>query len=178
VRGVWGRPAGMNAVEHRKVFEREMRKALNFLTSFSANYSGIEKEYRKMILLEINPTRYTVSVNVKHMQGLQQLEGYRNIRWYRYDDVIDVWIEDVCYSEDNGNKGHDYVKSLKLIMVFTDRGVETFGKRIFYGPFLEDERVFDDDKKFTYQGHPINTGDQVIQLVRKLGHMECLETLV
>ena len=175
---VWGRPAGMSAEEHRRRFEKEMREALHKVTMIHGSYSDEEKDYHAMDLYIAEKDHYTVSVDVIHIQDLERLEGYRNIRWYLKDQVIDVWIDDVCYSEDNGMKGHDYVKSLKLTMGFSDQGVETTGKRIFHGPFLERGDVFDYDKEFTYQGHPINTGAEVIELVKHLGDMACFETLV
>jgi len=172
------RPSGMSAEKHRKQFEKEMRVALHELTMKHACYSDAAKRYHAMKLNMSENDHYIVSVDVKHVQSLEELEGYRNIRWYLQDEVIDVWIDDVCYSEDNGNKGQDYVKCLKLTMSFTDQGVETTGKRIFHGPFLKRGDVWDDDKDFTYQGHQINTGAEVIELVKHLGDMTCFETLV
>jgi hypothetical protein len=159
---------------HRKQFESEMRDALDHITMKYGSYSN-RRMHAKGLHDPANTT-YLVSVDgVEHIQdGVQfsKFEScYRNVKWELCYDTIDVWIWDIFYAE---GKARDYNMSLQLTMAFFDDGVKTVCKRVFHGvPGAN----MDENRSYTYQGYPINTGAEVISLVRLLGDMICLETL-
>jgi hypothetical protein len=175
---VWGRPAGMSADEHRRLFEKEMREAFSYLIIRRSCCQF--KIFQVQRLYNRNNTYLETSMEpITHIQDLVQYDkpGYRNVTWRLKPDVIYVYIDDIFWPKQKGAR--DYCYRLKLTIGFSDEeGARTICKEVSRTPCTcGGEYVVIEDKTFTYQGHKVDTGAEVVELVKNLGDMPCIQAL-
>ena len=175
---VWGRPAGMSADEHWAKFEGEMREALAFLISNHSRSSN--KEYDIACLYNSPEVCDLVSIDpVLHIQDNvhYRVPGYRNIKWWRRYPFMYVFIQDIFWAPTNAR---DYYFKLKLTMEFSEEhGAQITHKQMSrtHDTDFETHSILIEDESFTYQGHQVNTADEVIELIKQLGDMPCYQAL-
>ena len=168
----------MSADEHRKRFEKEMREAFSYLI---LRHSCCQyKIFRVLRLYHRDTTYFETSMEpVTHIQDLVRYDtpGYRNVTWWRQPDVIEVYIDDIFWPKQKGAR--EYCYRLKLTIGFSDEeGARTISKQVSRTPCTcGGEYVVIEDKTFTYQGHKVDTGAEVVELVKNLGDMTCIQVL-
>lgn len=108
---------------------------------------------------------------VVHYQEAVKYEGngYRTIKWNWAYKTNTVSVHDIFYRCTVG--AEDYYSALYLYLEETGEGVKTIHKMRRYGPSWSNAEVHDDT--LTYQGHPVDTGEQVVTLLYHIGDMPC-----
>jgi len=161
------------ACQHQMAFDQGMREALDYVcahfgTKFAKDLQTVHDMWPK------NKKFHFLSIDsVDHFQEnvLYKTPGYRNIRWTRKSDShTRVTIQDVFWAEP---VARNYHRELNMILKAKDEGVITVCKWQVHNIGRRYTEKFDDS--LTYEGHPVNTGAEVLALVRHLGDLPCMQ---
>lgn len=160
----------MTVREYKERFVQDLRDAFEFVcdkygTDFEKRHKdmfGLWKDGSIFHLQTIEPVVH-IQDNVRYDQG-----GYRVIRWTRHHDRDQISICDVFRPV---QKARLYDSTLYLVLKPTKTGVKTVAR--WHGKPWDWIRR-EDDASITYQGHPVDTGDQVVALLRNMD-MACMQ---
>ena len=161
------------AWEHKKRFEQDLRDAFDFLCdAYGSEWEkGLKEtfglwgnEYKTFHMQAIEPVVH-IQDNVRYEKG-----GSRMLRWTTYPDRDEISIRDV-FLPNNGARS--FYSTLHLVLKPTETGIKTVGRWGTQGPEW-DWIMMEDDATMTYQGHPVDTGDQVVALLRHMD-MACMQ---
>lgn len=160
-------------IAHKSGLEYSERFEQALCDAFESLSRGDKKKTIKLSGAEIrgrakrNVYVHSIEPVVHYVDG-QRFDdrSLRNIKWRKHWDtrsevtIIDVFFREPCYCSRFHIMLEPTIEGVKTIQKWTEFGIDNWPLRA---------RMIGDN--LTYQGHPVDTGDEVVTLVRHLADM-------